>query len=167
MRYRIGEVPGETGAPVVKTFIGISVFSLLLGIGFVIAGFKGKQPWFVISVILNVSQKSGQPRVMAGEGEERHRKCRRGRLALTRPLPLGHAAGAHLQVDLDHAKWETLPPDLTNQRRHAFGSMIQCPLFGQLSRVSANRINLPVALSRSSGRTWPKPLVQASRVECP
>jgi len=37
----------------------------------------------------------------------------------------------------------------------------------RLLRASAIRINLPVALSRSSEKTWPKPLVQASRVECP
>lgn len=45
-RYRIGETP-ETGGDVLtqNIFIGATVFGLLIGIGFVIAGIRGKQYW--------------------------------------------------------------------------------------------------------------------------
>jgi len=45
-RYKIGETP-ETGADVLTQdiFIGAAVFGLLISIGFVIAGLRGKQYW--------------------------------------------------------------------------------------------------------------------------
>lgn len=47
-RYRIGETP-ETGADVLTQdiFIGAAIFGLLISIGFVIAGMRGKQYWLV------------------------------------------------------------------------------------------------------------------------
>lgn len=48
-RYRIGETP-ETGADKLSEYLltGAAVFGLMLGIGFVIAGLRGKQYWLVI-----------------------------------------------------------------------------------------------------------------------
>ena len=47
-RYKIGETP-ETGGDVLTQdiFIGAAVFGLLISIGFVIAGLRGKQYWLV------------------------------------------------------------------------------------------------------------------------
>ena len=48
-RYRIGESP-ESAADTVThdIFTGAAVFGLLIGIGFVIAGWRGKQYWLSI-----------------------------------------------------------------------------------------------------------------------
>ena len=48
-RYRIGETP-ETGADhlTVNLQTGAAVFGLVLGIGFVYAGWRGKQYWLAI-----------------------------------------------------------------------------------------------------------------------
>lgn len=48
-RYRIGET-AQTGADQLTQdiFIGATIFGLLLGIGFVIAGWRGKQYWLAI-----------------------------------------------------------------------------------------------------------------------
>jgi uncharacterized membrane protein len=48
-RYRIGENP-ETGGDLLtqNIFIAAVVFGLVLGIGFTIAGFRGKQYWLAI-----------------------------------------------------------------------------------------------------------------------
>jgi len=48
-RYRIGEEP-EPGAPQAPDSleIGSAIFGLLLGIGFVYAGLRGKQYWLAI-----------------------------------------------------------------------------------------------------------------------
>jgi hypothetical protein len=45
MRYRIGQAPDETGAPAGGEYIAVGVFGIVLGIGFVIAGFRARQPW--------------------------------------------------------------------------------------------------------------------------
>ncbi len=66
-----------------------------------------------------------------GAGDERHRRCPRGPVALTRPLPLGHAAGTHLRVgaarlspvrrrDADHRvrnRWRLSTPHTGPHRR--------------------------------------------------
>lgn len=47
-RYRIGETP-ETGADILtqEIFVGVAVFGLLISIGFIIAGLRGRQYWLV------------------------------------------------------------------------------------------------------------------------
>ena len=48
-RYRIGETPHIDGDPITQDIIlGAAIFGLLMGIGFVIAGWHGKQYWLVI-----------------------------------------------------------------------------------------------------------------------
>ncbi len=48
-RYRIGET-AQTGADQLTQdiFIGATIFGLLLGTGFVVAGWRGKQYWLAI-----------------------------------------------------------------------------------------------------------------------
>jgi len=49
MRYRIGETPGELGAPVGElSFIGIAVLSFFIGLGFIVAGIKSRHYWLTI-----------------------------------------------------------------------------------------------------------------------
>lgn len=48
MRYRIGETPGDLGAPVEQAFYGAGIFGLLLGFGFVIAGVRGRHLWLAL-----------------------------------------------------------------------------------------------------------------------
>jgi hypothetical protein len=49
MRYRIGEKPGELGPPATDDMaIGTAVFGLLTGIGFVVAGLRGRQSWLAV-----------------------------------------------------------------------------------------------------------------------
>ena len=48
MRYKLGETPTPVGDPLTEAlFIGISVFGLLVGIGFVVVGLRVKQYWMV------------------------------------------------------------------------------------------------------------------------
>jgi len=48
MRYRIGEDVQDLGEPVVDGLIPFSaILGLLMGIGFVIAGYRGKQIWLL------------------------------------------------------------------------------------------------------------------------
>jgi len=50
MRYRIGQDPTQAGAqPVGEDGLTIftAVFSLLVGIGFVLAGIRGRQRWLI------------------------------------------------------------------------------------------------------------------------
>lgn len=50
MRYRIGQDPANVlGQPVTEDGLTIftAVFSLLTGIGFVVAAIKGRQPWLL------------------------------------------------------------------------------------------------------------------------
>ena len=47
-RYRIGDSPQTYTDPVTNhMFIGIAVFGLVTGVGFVIAGLRGRQRWMV------------------------------------------------------------------------------------------------------------------------
>lgn len=56
MRYREGQTPGELGAPVEMDFSGVGIFGIVLGIGFVMAGIRGRQYWLVLwGTILNLS----------------------------------------------------------------------------------------------------------------
>jgi hypothetical protein len=56
MRYREGQTPGELGAPVEMDFTGVGIFGIVLGIGFVMAGIRGRQYWLVLwGTILNLS----------------------------------------------------------------------------------------------------------------
>jgi hypothetical protein len=56
MRYREGETPLELGAPVKMEFTGVGIFGVLLGIGFVVAGIRGRQYWLVLwGTILTLS----------------------------------------------------------------------------------------------------------------
>ena len=56
MRYREGETPLELGAPVEMKFTGVGIFGVLLGIGFVVAGIRGRQYWLVLwGTILTLS----------------------------------------------------------------------------------------------------------------
>ena len=49
MRYRIGETPNELGEPMGYGVTAMAaVFSLLLGIGFVIAGLRSRHYWMSI-----------------------------------------------------------------------------------------------------------------------
>lgn len=49
MRYRIGETPPEAGAGLeAGSFIGIAVLSIVIGIGFVIAGIRSRHYWMAI-----------------------------------------------------------------------------------------------------------------------
>jgi hypothetical protein len=48
-RYREGEVPGELGPPVFDYLsMGTAVYSVLLGIGLIIAGRRFKQLWMTV-----------------------------------------------------------------------------------------------------------------------
>jgi hypothetical protein len=56
MRYREGQTPGELGAPVEMDFSGVGIFGIVLGIGFVVAGIRGRQYWLILwGAILNLS----------------------------------------------------------------------------------------------------------------
>jgi hypothetical protein len=49
MRYRIGEEPDVLGTPMDQSAINsIALLSLLLGIGFVIAGLRSRHHWLTI-----------------------------------------------------------------------------------------------------------------------
>jgi hypothetical protein len=56
MRYREGETPQELGTPVEMEFTGVGIFGVVLGIGFVVAGIRGRQYWLVLwGTILTLS----------------------------------------------------------------------------------------------------------------
>lgn len=47
-RYRIGETPSTYSDPVTThMFFGVAIFGVFAGIGFVIAGLRGRQRWMV------------------------------------------------------------------------------------------------------------------------
>jgi hypothetical protein len=49
MRYRIGETPGEQVTALDQgAFLTIAVFSLIIGIGFVMAGMRSRHYWMAI-----------------------------------------------------------------------------------------------------------------------
>lgn len=49
MRYEEGSTPYELGEPVGEgTLLGTAVFGLIIGIGFVIAGRRGRQLWMTL-----------------------------------------------------------------------------------------------------------------------
>ena len=49
MRYREGTSPEELGSPIAEEItVGSAVFGLLLGVGFVIAGLRGRQLWLAV-----------------------------------------------------------------------------------------------------------------------
>jgi hypothetical protein len=48
MRYREGQTPDDPGVPVDMDFTGVGIFGVLLGIGFVVAGIRGRQYWLVL-----------------------------------------------------------------------------------------------------------------------
>jgi hypothetical protein len=49
MRYRIGDTPDELGEPVGQgAVIGVAIFSLILGIGFVVAGLRSRHYWLTL-----------------------------------------------------------------------------------------------------------------------
>jgi hypothetical protein len=49
MRYREGPTPGALGEPMSDALgAGTAVYALVLGIGFVIAGWRFKQRWMIV-----------------------------------------------------------------------------------------------------------------------
>ncbi len=49
MRYRITDNPGESAPPLDQgSFLAIAVLSLLIGIGFIVAGMRSKHYWMAI-----------------------------------------------------------------------------------------------------------------------
>ncbi|MGD2112912.1 MAG: hypothetical protein PVI50_05970 [Gammaproteobacteria bacterium] len=48
MRYRIGETPTEPGPPVDGTFTGVGIYGVVLGVGFTVAGYRGRQRWLLL-----------------------------------------------------------------------------------------------------------------------
>ena len=49
MRYRIADNPGESPPPIDQgSFLAIAVLSLLIGIGFIVAGMRSKHYWMAI-----------------------------------------------------------------------------------------------------------------------
>ena len=49
MRYRITDNPGKSAPPLDQgSFLAIAVLSLLIGIGFIVAGMRSKHYWMAI-----------------------------------------------------------------------------------------------------------------------
>lgn len=46
MRYRVDAATGAAEAPIDQTiFVSVGVFGIVLGVGFVVAGLRGRQHW--------------------------------------------------------------------------------------------------------------------------
>ena len=48
MRYRIGTDPESAPNPDAGIFAGVALFGLALGMGFVVAGVRGRHPWLAV-----------------------------------------------------------------------------------------------------------------------
>lgn len=48
MRYRIGTSPEEAGSPELLIFAGAAAFGLVIGVGFVVFGWRGRQMWLTV-----------------------------------------------------------------------------------------------------------------------